>query len=1080
MPTRRRTMETYDHHRLERHARRIEELRLWRNAYESPVKGWSFSAGDGKTHEIEPGDYWPEIGIPVNLSARARVPEEWAGLPVELELWRGGEGFVEISVGERRAGSGLNPFHRSFQVLDEARGGEEVVIEAEVVSKGPFGSNFSEPRLERAQLVVPETETRALERDLTSIFETCAALDDHEAVPHLLDVLDAAAAVLSTGWPTGTGVTLTRYLEGYVNPIGNAAQSMPPHYAEKAIDINRMLGEPWSLPPAPEPLGPLPEDAREAVRKARRAVAGHLGRIKEEYQPVGRLALTGHAHLDLAWLWPLDETRRKASRTFASVLGLMDRYEDFTFNQSSAQLYEWVESDAPELFERVRQRVAQERWEPAGGSWVEPDCQIPAGESFLRQLFYGQRYFEERLGRRCSVAWFPDTFGYSPGLPQLLRGAELSGFFTYKLNWSERNHFPHDLFLWEGIDGSGVVAHTFENPGTDYNGDITPLDLHGTWRNFRGKRHHPESLFSFGWGDGGGGPSEKMLENYDRLKSFPAMPRLRMTRVDDFFSSLPKEGLPKWVGELYLELHRGTLTTQAKVKKLNREAEHRLLEAEAFAALGGASYPAEELELLWKSLLLNQFHDILPGTSISEVYEDAYRQLEAAVSGAERLRDAALHNLAQGTEPANAQRTVTVANAALHPRPLTVLLPVEPGTTLADASGIPLPAQRTPEGLLVHAPDRGVPGLGWVSLALRDETALPEAASGVDVGESGGGAFIENELLRVEISADGNLGRVYDKEVGREALDGGGNLLRVYADKPPNWDAWDIDEDYEMEGEEVPGASRVEVVETGPLRGAVRVERRFSGSGISQTYKLLSASRRLDVETHVDWHERQVLLRALFPLRVRTHEATFETMYGVAKRPTHRNTSWDEVRFEVCAHRFADLSEPGYGVALLNDGKYGHSARDNVLGISLLRSPLYPDPFTDEGEHRFTYSLFPHPGDWTEAGVTREAFSLNSPLVVGGGGGEPAGYGLVATEGVELALGSLKWAEDGRGVILRLYEPHGKRGPATLQFAFDANSVERVNLLEEPEGTVETREGEVRLDVRPFEVLTLRVLPEAG
>jgi alpha-mannosidase len=1096
-------METYDHHRLERHARRIEELRLWRNAYESPVKGWRFSAGDGKTHEIEPGDFWPEIGIPVNLSARARVPEGWTGLLVELELWLGGEGFVEISVeagvateglepdattasGERRVASGLNPFHRSFSVLDEARGGEEVGIEAEVVSKGSFGSNFSEPRLERARLVVPETETRALERDLTSIFEACAALDDHEAVPHLLDVLDAAAAVLSTGWPTATGVTLTRYLEGYVNPIGNAAQSLPPHYAEKALDINRMLGEPWSLPPAPEPLGPLPDEAREVVRKARRVVASCLERIREEYPPVGRLALIGHAHLDLAWLWPLEETRRKAKRTFASVLGLMDRYEEFTFNQSSAQLYEWVERDAPELFERIKEHVAEGRWETVGGSWVEPDCQIPSGESFTRQLFYGQRYFEERFGHRSAVAWFPDTFGYSPGLPQLLRGAGLSGFFTYKLNWSETNRFPHDLFVWEGIDGSRVVAHTFENPGTDYNGDITPLDLYGTWRNFRGKRNYRESLFSFGWGDGGGGPSEKMLENYGRLKDVPAMPRLRMARVDEFFASLPEDGLPRWTGELYLELHRGTLTTQAKVKKLNREAEHRLLEAEAFAAvaaLSGAPYPAEELERLWKVLLLNQFHDILPGTSISEVYQDAHRQLEETVSGAERLRDEALHDLAQGTEPADSERCVLVANAALHPRPLTVLLPAEPGATPADGKSRPVPSQETPDGLLIHAPDREVPGLGRVSLALRGET--PDAssagtASGVEVGKSGGGTFIENELLRVEISADGSLGRVYDKEAGREVLDGSGNQLWAYADKPANWDAWDVYEDYEMEGEEVPGAESVEVVEAGPLRGAVRVERRFRGSRISQTYRLLSASRRLDVETRVDWRERQVLLRALFPLNVRSHEATFETMYGAARRPTHRNTSWDEVRFEVSAHRFADLSEPGYGVALLNDGKYGHSARDNVLGISLLRSPLYPDPLADEGEHRFTYSLFPHPGDWTEAGVAREAFSLNSPLVVGGGGGEAAEYGLVATEGVELALGSLKRAEDGRGVILRLYEPHGKRGPATLRFAFGPNSVERVNLLEEPEGTVETREGEVRLDVRPFEVLTLRVLPEAG
>ncbi|MCA1849325.1 MAG: alpha-mannosidase, partial [Actinobacteria bacterium] len=379
----------------------MEELRPWRNAYESPVKGWRFVAGDGQPRGIERGDFWPEVGIPVRLSTHTEIPEEWAGLPVELELWLGGEGFVEVSVGDSRTAGGLNPFHRSFPVLDEARGGEEVGIEAEVVSKGMFGSNVSEPRLERARLAVPETEARALERDLTAVFESCVALDDHEVVPLLLDVLDAAAAVLSPAWPTATDVTLTRYLEGFANPIGAGAQSLPPHYAEKAIEINRMLGEPWSLPPAPEPLGPLPREAREAVREARRVVSARLERIREEYPPLGRLALTGHAHLDLAWLWPVAETRRKARRTFASVLGLMDRYEDFTFNQSSAQLYKWIEDDAPELFERVRERIAEGRWEPVGGSWVEPDCQIPGGESFVRQLFYGQRYFEERFGRRC-------------------------------------------------------------------------------------------------------------------------------------------------------------------------------------------------------------------------------------------------------------------------------------------------------------------------------------------------------------------------------------------------------------------------------------------------------------------------------------------------------------------------------------------------------------------------------------------------------------------------------------------------------------------------------------------------------
>ncbi|HJQ28735.1 MAG TPA: alpha-mannosidase, partial [Rubrobacter sp.] len=602
-------MNTRDRHRLERHARRIEELRLWRNAYERPVEEWRFVAGDGnEPRKIQLGDFWPEIETPVWLSAETSIPEEWSGMPVELELWLGGEGFVRLSNG---TSGGLNPFHRSYVVADEAEGGEKVGIEAEVVSKGLFGSHVAEPRVTHAALVVPEREVRALERDLSMVAEACDQLDDHDAVPHLLDACDAALVSLAPYWPSESETTVSRYLRGYENPIGSGLYSIPSFAAEKALDVNRLDRELWSKPEISPPQ-PLPEEARWAVQKARALVASRLEEIKSEYPPVGGLALTGHAHLDLAWLWPLAETRRKGRRTFASVLGLMERYEDFTYNQSSAQLYAWIEDDDPELFERVRERVSQGRWEPVGGSWCEPDCQVTGGESFVRQLLFGQRYFEEKFGHRCTVAWLPDAFGFSPGIPQLLRGAGISGFFTAKLKWSETNHFPYDLFAWEGIDGSRVTAHTMLNPGADYNGDIAPFDLLGVWNNFGGKRQHQESIFAFGWGDGGGGPSEKMLENYARLKDFPALPRLRMARVDDLFDDLPNDGIPKWVGELYLELHRGTLTTQGLVKKLNREAEHRLLEAEAFAtkaALHGAEYPSQEFGRLWKTLLLNQFHD---------------------------------------------------------------------------------------------------------------------------------------------------------------------------------------------------------------------------------------------------------------------------------------------------------------------------------------------------------------------------------------------------------------------------------------------------------------------------------------
>jgi alpha-mannosidase len=571
-----------------------------------------------------------------------------------------------------------------------------------------------------------------------------------------------------------------------------------------------------------------------------------------------------------------------------------------------------------------------------------------------------------------------------------------------------------------------------------------------------------------------------MLENYSRMKSFPAMPRLRMAHVDEFFDSLPRKGLPKWTGELYLELHRGTLTTQARVKKLNREAEHRLLEAEALAtlaALHGGEYQREELEAAWKTLLLNQFHDILPGTSIGEVYDVAHKELADVVRKAQKLRDTAL------SPPPEAEPALLVANVSLNPRPLSVLLDAESKpedtSSVADADGRPLPTQETEGGgLLVHAPDLSVPGLGWSTLTARHEFApTPRETQDVGTEVADGRAVLDNGLLRVEVGEDGTLHGVFDRVAGREVLAGRANQLWAYTDKPRNWEAWDVDEGYEQEGEEISSVESVEVTESGPLRASVRVVRRWRGSTIVQTYRLLSGSRRLDVESYVDWRERRILLRTLFPLAVRSHETTSETMFGALRRPTHHNTPWDATRFEVSAHRFCDLSEPGYGVALLNDGKYGHSAKGNVVGISLLRSPLYPDPFADEGEHRFTYSLFPHIGDWTAAGVTREAFALNAPLfpVRAQEDALSRGFSLVEAEGLELALGSLKLAEHGDSVILRLYEPHGARGECTLRFGRPVERVERVNLLEEAEGPVEVYKGAVRLRVQPFEVVTLRV-----
>jgi alpha-mannosidase len=583
-----------------------------------------------------------------------------------------------------------------------------------------------------------------------------------------------------------------------------------------------------------------------------------------------------------------------------------------------------------------------------------------------------------------------------------------------------------------------------------------------------------------------------MLENYARIKEFPALPGLRMAHVEEFFAGLPVDGLPVWVGELYLEFHRGTLTTQAKVKALNRAGEHRLLEAEAFAAIAslhGFAYPRQELETAWKTLLLHQFHDILPGSSIAEVYQDTHPKLEGVVATATAVRDRAVAHLGGLVGQASSGEPLIVANAALAPRPVTVFLPGHDGrTTVADVDGTALPSQPTAEGLLIHAPERAVPALGWLRLSVSRDGAGSSSLlePGVRAQLQDGGVSLENDRLRVEIGADGTLHRVIDLATGeREVLNDRGNQLWAYVDKPRTYDAWDIEENYEQAGEEIGGVKAVDIVEEGPLRAAVQVRRVWRNSRIEQTYRVLAGSSRLDVVTVLDWHERQVYLQARFPLAVRSHEATYETMYGAVRRPTHRNTSWDAARFEVSGHRFADLSEPGYGVALLNDGKYGHSAHGDVLTLSLVRGPLYPDPMADEGQHHFTYALLPHAGDWTEAGVVAEAFALNSPLsavpVASAGSSLPSDGGFLSVDGLPLGLGSLKRAEDGNGLVLRLYEPHGARGEALLRFLTPVRRVERVDLLEEPaEGPVPTLADDdrlVRLQVHPFEVVSLRIEP---
>ena len=849
--------------RLDRLNVRLAELQYWTTRESQPVDGWTL---DGTP--IGVGDAWPDRTGVHRFAAEAEVPEHWPLEEARLGLDLGGESLVTLTYPDGTAVSfGVDPNHRAFPVRDR-----RFAIAADSTAREPFGVPVRAPRLNRATLDWMDVPVHRLHLLLQQVAETCAVLAGHEVVPHLLTAAEAAQRSLD--WPSDTANYIAR---------------MAPSPAQQRI---------WELPEMVDGPAALNQAQRASVIAAHDELVAHLKELQTRYPPEGELLLTGHAHIDLAWLWPYAETRRKMRRTFHTALRLMEASPDYRFNQSTAHYYAQIAEDDPALLEAIKARATAGQWETVGGMWVEPDTNMPTGESLVRQILYGQRFFEKEFGRRHTVCWLPDCFGFSGALPQLLRQGGIDSFFTIKVNWSETNRIPADLFWWEGLDGSRVLAHTFENPVGGYNGELGPRALYATWRNFKGKGDHDTSLLAIGYGDGGGGTTPEMVEREVQLRDFPVLPKARWGHVADYFADAQTRAaetdLPVWRGEIYLELHRATLTTQSNVKRLHRQAERALITAETVASLAhmlGGPAPAS-LEPQWRVVLKNEFHDILPGSSIREVYQDAEAELATAIAAGRAEQEEALDAIAAHLPKGAGDR----------------LLAVNPSLSVRR----------------IGAGGETVPPLG-ITVVARDSAPLP--------GLSASATHLENAILKVTLAADGTIASLVHKPTGREALAGAGNQLWAYpVDKPRNWDAWDLEEDYALRGEQLTDVESIELVDNGPARAAVRVVRRFRDSTITQTYALAANAPRLDIETTLDWHDRRVLLRTLTPVAVRAERATFECANGVVTRPTHRNTSWDQAMYEAAAHRFIDMSEPGFGVALLNTAKYGHSARDNILG----------------------------------------------------------------------------------------------------------------------------------------------------
>ncbi|MHC5705061.1 alpha-mannosidase [Streptomyces tirandamycinicus] len=967
------------------------------------------------------------------------VPAAWAGRRVEAWFdlgftggWPGNQAEALVHLPDGTPVKAVNPQNQYVPIASPAAGGERVAFLIEAASNPDIlKDHFRSPTpmgdkrtagsaplytFARADLAVLDEDVWHLSLDLQVLQELMLELGEHEPRRH---------EIMYT--------------------------------LERALDVLDL------------------DDVPGTAAGARGVLAEALAR--PAHASAHTLSAVGHAHIDTAWLWPIRETERKAARTFANVLSLAGEYPELVFACSQAQQYAWVRDNRPQVWAGIKEAVANGQWAPVGGMWVEADGNLPGGEALARQLVHGKRFFLDEFGIETHGVWLPDSFGYTAAYPQIAKLAGMSWFLTQKLSWNQTNRLPHHTFWWEGIDGSRIFTHF--PPVDTYNAVLSGREVAHAVRNYADKGLGTRSLAPFGHGDGGGGPTREMLERARRLADLEGSAKVVVEHPDAFFEAAREEyagraDAPVWSGELYLELHRATYTSQARTKQGNRRSEHALREAELWATTAalhvpGYAYPHGELDRLWKTVLLHQFHDILPGSSIAWVHREAEAEYARVAKELEALTAQALEAVsgAGRVEP-------WVYNAGPRDRAEVVRVP----PLLADVLDPGLP--RLSDGSAPVAVK--VPACGSARV-------VPQAPAHPPVRVTN--RALDNGLVRVELADDGTFGSVRDLVAGREVLapGGKGNLLRLHGDLPNHWDAWDLDRHYLHRYTDLLEGATIRIADDSPLLGALRVERTFGrGSRIVQTVTVRCGSRRVDVVTEIDWHETEKILKAAFPVDVHAERSTAEIQFGHVHRPTHTNTSWEAARFEVYGHRWVHIGENGYGVAILNDSSYGHDvsrttrAEDGgtttTVRLSLVRAPRIPDPRADQGPHRFTYALLP--GATVEDAVA-EGYALNLPLRIGpGGAGVPP---VVTTDGPAAVVEAVKLADDGSGdVVVRLYESLGGRTATVLRPGFPAAGAVLADLLERPlEGPpLVVEDGGVPLALRPFQIVTVRLRRGGG
>lgn len=1054
--------------KLERLRRFLRELSEAQWLERAEVRDWAIdratyvlpgqyeAVGPYKTEGLAP--FPSKQGTTYFFRAQVQLPADWIahGGTVGLVFESGGEGLLRVNGASYQ---GLDRNH-TFVTLDAARVGTSPTLEIELYDPIP------EP-------VDPLNRQATIQPPITAIRSELVLVNAPvQRLLYAATVVRDAAVLLPE-----TDFRKARLLEALL----------------RAMDAHMCLSE---------------GDIREGA-----AVTGIEARLADEVRAVGGNAegvqhMVGQSHIDIAWLWPVRETVRKTSRTFSTVDALMREYPDFRYAQSQPLLFEFLKNNDPELYERVKERVAEGRWELVGGMYVEPDLNIPSGESLMRQMLYGQRFYREEFGRVSDIEWLPDTFGYCASLPQILKHGGIRYFMTTKLNWNDTNVFPYDLFRWVGIDGTPMLSYL--NHGI--NEHTTPKDIHEHWQSYRQKDVYPEQMLLYGHGDGGGGVTREMLEYVDRADLMVGQPASKHSTAADFFAGAEEKrgGVPEWHGDLYLELHRGTYTTHGRNKRSNRKAEVLYREAELWHALALPRLDAGvdgrlrgELHDGWKLILLNQFHDIIPGSAITEAYVTSEKEYGTIFEKGRASLNAILPALAGGVDTtAGEGAPYVVFNGLGWARDVQAELAAEglsAGALAAyDAEGVRLTADAVGEDrLAVRVP--AVPAFGYKTIWLRERQDAEDASVAASAQASGAGegsvasavAAVggqplgdswETAAYRVRFNARGELVSLFDKAAGREIVKDGeaANHFGFYHDRPTLWDAWDIDERYELQPAGEAELLDKRVVLQGETMDVLRFRWRLHQSEISQDVVFYHGDRRIDFRTRVVWNEAHKLLKVGFPIDVVASKATYEIPYGALERPTHRNTSWEQAQYEVCGHRFVDVSEHGYGVSLLNDCKYGYDIQGTTIRLSLLRAPKWPDVTADLGEHEFTYSLYPHEGDWRTAHTLRRAAELNAENVVfptdRQRGSLPAAGSLLPFESEHVVLDSVKPAEDGDGIVLRLYESSGGRGRAVLNWPRPFARAMLSNALEADGETLAAEDGRIALSFAPFEIKTIKLL----